>query len=179
VTGLAVNVTERRAIEGAEAAELDIAPGAHAEIVVSDDGAGMAPEVSARAFEPFFTTKGVGRGTGLGLAGAYAFAQRAGGWIGIESSPGQGTDVRVLLPLASDAAPDRDQPVVVIAEDEPLLRNFARSVLAADGWTVVEAADGAEAIAALERLDAKPDLLLTDDVAAPSWCAWRRSAGRA
>jgi two-component system cell cycle sensor histidine kinase/response regulator CckA len=71
-------------------------------ISVADSGKGMAPSVAARIFEPFFTTKGPGKGTGLGLAGAYGFARQAGGTIAVESAEGRGTVFRVYLPVAAE-----------------------------------------------------------------------------
>ncbi len=77
-----------------------VTPGPHAVLSVTDDGTGMDADVAARAIEPFFTTKEVGKGTGLGLATAYAVARQAGGDLRIDSQPGRGTRIEVLLPLA-------------------------------------------------------------------------------
>jgi signal transduction histidine kinase len=89
-------------------AKTDLAPAEYFEISVSDNGTGMPPEVVERAFDPFFTTKPVGKGSGLGLSQVYGFARQSGGTAVIESEPGSGTTVRILLPRA--AAATQPQP---------------------------------------------------------------------
>jgi len=146
-------------------------PGEYAELAVADDGAGMTPEVAARALEPFFTTKGVGRGTGLGLSQVYGLARQAGGLVRIETMPGQGTTVRVLAPrlddepMASslqDAAGDEAATValkVLVVDDDPDVRRFMVDALSSLGHDVLEAGDGAQA---LRRLSEGPDLAVID-----------------
>ncbi|HYE00571.1 MAG TPA: MHYT domain-containing protein [Alphaproteobacteria bacterium] len=152
-----------------------VAPGRYVVLVVSDDGAGMPPEVLARAVEPFFTTKEPGRGTGLGLSQVFGFAQQSGGFLEIDSAVGRGTTVRLGLPAAAAAAPatadevlaaavPRDA-VVLVVEDEPAVRALAVSILADAGLDVVEAADADAALAVLAR---RPDIrLLFTDVVMP------------
>ena len=164
--------------EGYAAHHLGVPAGQFILIAVTDDGAGMTPEVVAKAFDPFFTTKPVGRGTGLGLSQVYGFVRQTGGHIKIYSEPGQGTTVKIYLPRflgsvdavpATSAAALRDLPegnrreVILVVEDEDRVRQFTVEALRDLGYTVVHA-EGA--VKALRQLDAHPDvrLLLTDIV---------------
>ena len=150
----------------------DPGPGEYVELAVSDTGHGMEPDVASRAFDPFFTTKGVGKGTGLGLAQVYGMVRQVGGGARIESAPGQGTTVSLLLrrapppgtaPAASSTARPETSPrtasVLVIDDDEDV-RRFLVDALAALGYGVRAAQDGAEGLAALE--ESRPDLVLVD-----------------
>jgi nitrogen-specific signal transduction histidine kinase/CheY-like chemotaxis protein len=144
-------------------------------ISVVDTGMGMAPEVRARVFEPFFTTKEKGRGTGLGLATCWGIVRDAGGTIEIESMPGQGTVVRVILPSVAERAQiepgeDAAEPAgvagktVLVVEDEAQLRTLAERTLVRAGFRVLTAADGVVALEVLARGDAAVDLVLSDVV---------------
>ena len=160
------------------AAHLGLAPGQYVMIAVTDTGAGMTPEVLAKAFDPFFTTKEVGRGTGLGLSQVYGFVKQSGGHVKIYSEHGQGTTVKVYLPrLVGDAEeppaaealaslPLGDaQEVVLVVEDEAAVRQFSVEALTELGYCVLEA-DGAAA--ALRLIDAHPEIaLLFTDVVMP------------
>jgi CheY-like chemotaxis protein len=144
-------------------------------IALRDSGSGLDPQARAHLFEPFFSTKGDGRG--LGLATTWAFVHQSGGTIDIESSR-QGTTVRLLFPIASRAAGDtpasdgpgltivpeapRPPRTVLVAEDEPSVRKSVRVFLERAGFTVVDAADGVDALAAFERNPDEFGLLLTD-----------------
>ena len=156
------------------ARNVEVAPGDYVVLAVSDTGSGMAPEVAERAFEPFFTTKGVGKGSGLGLSMIYGFAKQSAGHLKIYSEPGHGTTVRLYLPRAKT----REAPAVasvdsimgqhgtetiLVVEDDPGVRQLAVAQLRSLGYQVLEAPDGASAIALLEG-DAKVDLLFTDVV---------------
>ena len=145
-------------------------------ISVTDTGVGMTDAVKARVFEPFFSTKEVGKGTGLGLSTCYGMAVQSGGHIAVEIEPGRGTTFNVYLPKV-DQPPDplsaRDdtgslpvgEETVLLAEDEPLVREVAAHVLREQGYTVLEAANGHEALGIAQNADAKTiDLLLTDVV---------------
>ncbi|WP_227027851.1 PAS domain S-box protein [Corallococcus soli] len=153
----------------------DLAPGAYVRLSVTDSGTGMPPEVIARAFEPFFTTKPQGQGTGLGLSMIYGFARQSEGTARIESTPGQGTTVSLLLPRTLDTATRepalaqglgeehraRGGEVVVLVEDEPVVRALILEVLQEWGYRVREAEDGPAALRVLEDV-AHVDLLVTD-----------------
>ena len=141
---------------------------------VTDTGTGMAPDVRSRAFEPFFTTKEQGKGTGLGLATAYGVVTQVGGSIELDSEVGAGTCVRVQLP-ATTAAPETTAPPpapnlrgkgerVLVAEDVDAMRELVRRLLVRNGYAVVTATDGMEALGIVERDPAAIDLLLSDVV---------------
>ncbi|MBY0228565.1 MAG: response regulator, partial [Gemmataceae bacterium] len=152
----------------------EVRPGPYVLLSVSDTGCGMPPEVAARAFEPFFTTKPVGKGTGLGLSTVYGIVKQSGGHIEIDSSPGAGTTFRVYLPPLEQAA-EAPAPVIVptvrggketvlVVEDEEGVRRLAREILRQKGYTVLEACDGIQALAACDRHPGRIDLVLTDAV---------------
>jgi PAS domain S-box-containing protein len=158
------------------ASELGVAPGQYVLIAVSDTGSGMPPAVVEKAFDPFFTTKAVGKGTGLGLSQVYGFVRQSGGHVKIYSEEGHGTTVKIYLPrliggadLADVTGPGetlilRDsRELVLVVEDEAVVRQFTIDALTELGYRVLEA-DGAAT--ALRLLDAHPDiaLLLTDVV---------------
>ena len=150
--------------------------GSYALLAVSDTGVGMDSDVQAHAFEPFFTTKGQGKGTGLGLATCYGIVKQHGGNIWVYSEVGQGTTFKIYLPhvdehvsaasaqLAAQTLP-RGQETVLVVEDETAVRELITRVLRAQGYQVLEAINGAEAIRVAEaRAPAAIDLLLTDVV---------------
>jgi PAS domain S-box-containing protein len=130
------------------------------EIAVTDDGPGMSAEVRARALDPFFTTKGAARGAGLGLSMVYGAVRRCGGALLIDSAPGSGTSVRLLLPRAAAPAPAAEAQAapcadgagrgVLIVEDEPELRETIEAMLAELGYRARAVADGPAALQALE-----------------------------
>ena len=149
-------------------------PGRYVRVRVADTGAGMPPDVAARAFEPFFTTKPKGEGTGLGLATVYGIVTEAGGDVQITSEPGQGTCFILLLP-ATEGPLHTDEPVattrrgssgetVLICEDEPAIREVTRRLLARHGYEVLLAEDGMDAIRLARTREGPLDLLLTDVV---------------
>jgi signal transduction histidine kinase len=160
-----------RTVEGPEAARLDIAAGDYVRLAVSDTGSGMSAETAQRAFEPFFTTKGVGHRTGLGLSQVWGFAKQSGGTAAIESRPGEGTTVALLLPRASaepSAVAQRpDHPVaakhILVVEDSKEVRALAQSLLEDLGHKVVVAPNGEAALALLTGEQAV-DLLFCDVV---------------
>jgi CheY-like chemotaxis protein len=152
----------------------ELADGDYIELVISDTGVGMPPEVAGRAFEPFFTTKEVGKGTGLGLSMVYGMARQSGGAARIESEPGKGTAVRLLFRKADEptaeeqassdqaAAPARaPRPLsVLVIDDDPDVRQFIVSALEEQGYKVRQASDGKRGIAEAEREPA--DLVIID-----------------
>jgi PAS domain S-box-containing protein len=150
-----------------------LAAGRYAELRVEDTGQGMSREVRERAFEPFFTTKGALGGTGLGLATVYGMVQSALGQVTIESAPGDGTSVRVLLPETLDAptGPVTAQAVphgrgqrVLVVEDQVDLRSSVQQVLSEAGYDVTSGTAEDVLAGGGEDEPARPDLLLTDVV---------------
>jgi PAS domain S-box-containing protein len=150
-------------------------PGPHALLVVGDTGLGMDEETRSRAFEPFFTTKEPGKGTGLGLATVYGIVKQSGGSISLDSSPGQGTVVRIFLPLARPLretpvllAPGLERPrgseTILLAEDEQVVRDLVREILEGAGYTVLSAPDGREALRVSKAHGGDVDLMVTDVV---------------
>ncbi|MFZ0019783.1 MAG: ATP-binding protein [Acetobacteraceae bacterium] len=151
-----------------------VAPGEYVEIAVEDTGTGMAPEILENVFEPFFTTKGAGRGTGLGLAQVYGFAQQSKGTAWVDSRLGEGTIVRVMLPrsrreirqeparldLVSNAQPRGDLRVLVV-EDEPAVADAVLDMLTELGHRGTCVATVASALALLAD-PKQPDLVLSD-----------------
>lgn len=152
-----------------------VQPGPYVCLSVTDSGIGMDAETKARAFEPFFTTKEKGKGTGLGLSTVYGVVKQSGGYIDIFSSPGQGTTFKIYLPRIDEAvnqqAPGQGgggsfegKETILLAEDEASLRKLTRATLEQNGYKVLEAKDGVEALAVSEACDLPIDLLLTDVV---------------
>jgi two-component system, cell cycle sensor histidine kinase and response regulator CckA len=159
-------------------ARADLPTGAYVLLAVSDTGVGIPPEVQPHLFEPFFTTKPVGQGTGLGLATSYGIVKQHRGTIWIYSEVGHGTVVKVYLPRsgAGKARPSqrdsltalpRGSETVLVAEDEPSVRQLAARVLRACGYTVLEAADGEEALRVARAHAPEPIHLLLSDVVMP------------
>jgi len=152
----------------------EMQPGFYAMISVRDSGIGMSPETRARIFEPFFTTKDVGKGTGLGLSVVYGIVKQSGGFITVESEPGQGTEFRIYLPAVLDmpmVAPESDAPVsrggsetILLVEDEQVLREKVYEILKNAGYRVLAAANGDEAVGLALRVPQAIHLLLTDVV---------------
>ena len=152
--------------------QLDVTAGRYVVLSVSDTGHGMSAAVQQRLFEPFFTTKPVGKGTGLGLATVYGIVKQSGGHISVESAVGAGTTMHVHLPAMNTAA--TDAPVtggsrapgaggtVLLAEDEPALRELIEAFLRGEGYRVLNAADGDEALALFERELGAVDVVVTD-----------------
>jgi CheY-like chemotaxis protein len=168
-------------------ANTEVTPGQYVLIAVSDVGTGMAADVIARAFEPFFTTKERGQGTGLGLSMTFGYVKQSGGHLKIYSEIGHGTTVKIYLPRAVNEAaevPDPPPPVVrtpgsgpvvLVVEDDPVVREFAISACRDIGCTVYHAGDGRGAIAMLEAHD---DIaLLFTDVGLPGAMNGRQLAG--
>lgn len=151
--------------------------GAYIEISVSDTGSGMPPEVVEKAFDPFFTTKEVGKGTGLGLSQVYGFVKQSGGHIDIDSQPGSGTTVRILLPQDNSETIHADEggrvengkhhtsELIMVVDDEPAVRRFTCEALMELGYEVIEVATPS---AAVEVLKQREDIaLLFSDIVMP------------
>jgi hypothetical protein len=160
--------TRERSVSGEEAAVHGLEPGPFVELAIADTGTGMAPETVERIFEPFFSTKGE-RGTGMGLATVYGTVDQADGWIDVASAVGVGTTFTVVLPAAgepADAGPPQDpeRPTLLLVEDEPALRTLVVTMLEDEGYLILQAGNGLDAIAVAERHRGDIDLLLTDVV---------------
>src|SRR5271157_478831 len=163
--------------EGYAAQHAGVVPGHYVLLSISDTGAGMSQEVVQHIFEPFFTTKDIGAGTGLGLSMVYGIVKQAGGWIWVYSEPGQGSTFKVYLPRAGgapeplpasvSAAEDlRGTETVLVVEDQPDVRKLTLAILESQGYRLLEAASGSEALA-LSELYPEPIHLLITDVVMP------------
>jgi signal transduction histidine kinase/ActR/RegA family two-component response regulator len=150
-------------------------PGRYILLAVSDTGTGMDKQTQAHIFEPFFTTKERGRGTGLGLATVYGFVKQIGGYVWVESAPGAGSTFSIYLPVteqkarkslppASAAVSGRGTGTILLVEDEESLRVLTRNVLEQNGYAVLEAGNGAEAVEVAQAAGRRIDVLLTDMV---------------
>ncbi|HEV7343621.1 MAG: PAS domain-containing protein [Sphingopyxis sp.] len=159
------------------ASNIGVPHGQYVMIAISDTGAGMSPDVIAKAFDPFFTTKSVGKGTGLGLSQVYGFVKQSGGHVKIYSEAGEGTTIKIYLPrfvgqdVSTAEEKTRDLPrgerreLILVVEDEPAVRQFSVDALTELGYGVIEA-DGA--VAALRLLDSDPEIaLLFTDIVMP------------
>jgi two-component system cell cycle sensor histidine kinase/response regulator CckA len=173
------NISER---ESLKLSGSGVAAGEYVLIEVEDTGSGMPPEVMAKIFEPFFTTKEVGKGTGLGLSTVYGIVKQTGGYVFADSEVGHGTTFRVYLPrhivehedeLAKDRPEKRkDTPArdltgtgrVLLVEDEDAVRNFAARALSRQGYEVLEAATGVEALEVMSREKGRVDIVVSDVV---------------
>lgn len=176
-----------------------VPPGRYGLIRVSDTGEGIPPEHLDKIFEPFFTTKRQGEGTGLGLSTVYGIVKQSGGFVFVDSAPGEGTVFHLYFPLHDGQpvaespqadpvpralpVPRQGQGVVLLVEDEAPVRAFASRALRLRGYTVLEAKDAEEALATLEDPELEVDVFVTDVVMpgmdGPSWvrCALERRPG--
>ncbi|HEX5856086.1 MAG TPA: ATP-binding protein, partial [Thermoanaerobaculia bacterium] len=167
---------------GADAADLpgvepETPPGRYVRLTVKDTGTGLSPQVQARIFEPFFTTKEVGKGTGLGLATVYGIVKQSGGFVQLHSEPGHGATFNVYLPC-TEGEIRRPEPAsglrraipsgktILLIEDEEAVRKLLFSVLSGQGYTVLQAGSGQEALA-VEAGHSGPIHLILSDVVMP------------
>ena len=151
-------------------------PGRYVMLAVSDNGSGMDEATRSRIFEPFFTTKEVGKGTGLGLATVYGIVKQSGGHIWVYSELGRGTTFKIFLPSAEEKAgmgsavepevahPHGDGSVIVLVEDDSIMRRLTRQILQDQGYSVIEAQDGKSALEVIASHQGSIDLVLTDVV---------------
>ncbi|MCH9807182.1 MAG: response regulator [Alphaproteobacteria bacterium] len=174
------NVTER---ETQKLAKEGMQPGEYVLIEIEDSGTGMPPEILAKIFEPFYTTKAPGKGTGLGLATVYGIVKQTGGFIYPDSTVGQGTAFRIYLPRyhldakdeAAIASAIEEKEVgqkvdltgtgrVLLVEDEDVVRSFAVRALTRQGYQVLEASDGLDALEVMEECNGEVDIVVSDVV---------------
>jgi hypothetical protein len=167
--------TDQVRLDAAPAGRPDALPaGLYAVLRVIDTGTGMDEATQARIFEPFFTTKERGKGTGLGLSMVHGVVRQHGGTITVRSAVGAGATFEIYLPQV-EVAPDGEEggesarpaaghETVLLVEDEDDVRALAREVLERQGYTVVEAPDGAQALSLFERDGSRIDFILTDVV---------------
>jgi len=152
-------------------------PGPYVSLMVSDTGTGISPEVLAKMFEPFFTTKGGERGTGIGLSTVQRIVKAHGGFLRVESEPGQGTTIEIFLPRATEDAgattverppeiPRGHGELILVVDDERAVRDLVSDGLASHGYRVLTASNGEEAVRLFQKHRAEIRLLLTDSAMA-------------
>lgn len=157
-----------------------VKPGDYVLLAISDTGTGMDEETKNRLFEPFYTTKDKGKGTGLGLSTVYGIVKQSGGYIWVYSEIGKGASFKVYLPRyggspgearpeESPVSPSQGRETVLLVEDEAMVRLLVRNILEGNGYTVLEASDGEEAIS-IGGGHAAPIHLILTDVVMPKMC---------
>jgi CheY-like chemotaxis protein len=172
--GVLTIATENAILEEGDVTDVqNFSPGEYAMLAVGDTGTGMPPEVLDRIFEPFFTTKKFGEGSGLGLSMIYGFVRQSGGYVTVDSEVGRGTTVKLYLPRASSsggqaakAAPlatrkTGGSEVILVVENDERVRRTAVNLLRKQGYEVLEASTGGEALRLVDTLR-HLDLLFTD-----------------
>jgi PAS domain S-box-containing protein len=172
---LTIEASNRRLNEEYAAYHVEVSPGPYVLLAVTDTGIGMSSAVLQHAFDPFFTTKDVGKGTGLGLSMVFGFIKQSGGHVKAYSEEGHGTTIKLYLPRADapgqssaepaelDLGPPTGKETILVVEDDQPARETAAALLEELGYRVIQAANAASALSALEQ-NSKVDLLFTDVV---------------
>jgi PAS domain S-box-containing protein len=154
---------------------ISVKPGSYVRLSITDTGCGMTPEVSEQIFEPFFTTKEIGKGTGLGLSTVYGIVKQSDGNIWVYSESGKGTTFKIYLPRMDEPVEvlikkgelkdiPRGNETILVVEDEEVVRKLAVQILKKQGYEVLQAAEGGEALLVLEQHSGPIHLILTDVV---------------
>jgi two-component system, cell cycle sensor histidine kinase and response regulator CckA len=158
-------------LDEAGAKKVGVRPGSYVMVAVSDTGIGMDQATRSRLFEPFFTTKEPGKGSGLGLATVYGAVRQMDGQVSVYSQPGCGTIFEIYLPRVTEAASPsvrklspKGSETILLVDDEDGVRKLVNAVLRSNGYEVIEANNGAAALAAYEKNGHKIDMVLTDVV---------------
>ena len=168
---LGINITNVDFEPDSPVFDADIEPGEYVQIVVTDTGSGMPPDVMKRIFEPFFTTKGVGEGTGMGLPVVYGIVKSLHGTITVESEPGMGSTFRVFLPItrtdekleSSEAqVTPKGTERILFVDDEELLMEWGQAVLERLGYSVTTLTDSTEALKTFSSDPSRFDLVIAD-----------------
>jgi CheY-like chemotaxis protein len=157
---------------------IGVTPGHYVMLSVSDTGVGIAREVKERIFEPFFTTKEKGKGTGLGLSTVFGIIQQSGGNIWVYSEPGLGTTFKIYLPRIEEDTESlnpsavstkslQGSETILLVEDEEMVRKLACTILQKNGYKVLEAPNGEEALCIVQGQNGNPIQLMVTDVVMP------------
>lgn len=175
--GGSLTITTRMVVVGTDVRDTRgiLLPGNYVKLAVQDTGHGMDAAVQSRLFEPFFTTKELGKGTGLGLATVYGIVKQSGGYITVDSAPGAGTTFHIHLPAVpsdeegeqlqeAERAAERGVETILLVEDEPVVREVARRVLRRQGYVVLEAANGQDALSVSAAFPSVIHLVISDAV---------------
>jgi len=172
---LTIETTNVELDEGYAHTHMGVIPGAYVLLSVSDTGVGMSKEVKEQIFDPFFTTKEKGKGTGLGLSTVYGIVKQSGGDILVYSEVGHGTTFKIYFPRVFEPGEElakkeaggefpRGEETILVVEDDGLVRKLAATILLNQGYTVLEAEEGEEALSVCEQYKKPIHLILTDVV---------------
>jgi PAS domain S-box-containing protein len=172
--GVLTLTTTHEVADAGDGPGLEERPSEHVLLQVDDTGCGMSDDIKRHIFEPFFTTKETGKGTGLGLSTVFGIVEQAGGYVGVESVPNEGSTFRIFFPRsaraiseelkAQELPPVPGHETVLLVEDESGIRSMTRMYLESLGYKVLEAANGREAAQISRQCQTTIDLLLTDIV---------------
>jgi CheY-like chemotaxis protein len=170
ITIAADNASLDEAVASAFPYRVQIGP--YARIMITDNGRGMDTEILERVFEPFFTTRDPARGAGLGLSTVYGTIKQSGGYIWVDSTPGRGTTFEIFLPRHTESGGAATNPAppavetggstILLVEDEDVVRSVAHRILDRNGYRILEARNGTEALDIAETHEGTIHLLITD-----------------